>query len=138
MEGLGRVFDVEPVAAGVYLSMKNCSGVTFVCKGADTYSVTEAKTFGGGSAQAIGNVIKKYYQKAGYTGAFAWTKQTQAAAAAVVQAGAYVTVIEVFASQLDDGFDYIACSVGGSGLVTAVLHDLTVQRTPANLAILHA
>ena len=132
------MFDVVPIASGVYISMVNASGITFVCTAADTFSVKEAKTQGGGSNQAIGNVISQYYQQAGTDGTHAWTLQTQAAAAAVTQAGAYTTVIEVFADQMDDGFDYIYCHAAASGLVTAILHDLTVQRKPANLTILSA
>jgi hypothetical protein len=32
-----------------------------------------------------------------------------------------------------DTYTYVKCSVGASGLVTAILHDLTYQRTPGNL-----
>lgn len=138
MEALGRVIDVVPIASGAYLSMKNASGVTFVCTGADTFTVREAKDASGTSVQNIGNVITHYYQNTSTVGAAAWTKQTQAAGAAVTQAGAYTTVIEIFASQLDDQFDYIYCHAAAAGLVTAILHDLTVQRSPANLAILAA
>jgi hypothetical protein len=138
MEGLGRVFDVVPIASGAYLSMKNCSGVTFVCTGADTFTVREATTAAGTGVQNIGNVITHYYQNTSTAGAAGWTKQTQAASNAVTQAGANTTVIEIFCSQLDDGFDYIYCHAAAAGLVTAILHDLTVQRSPANLATLSA
>lgn len=138
MEGLGRVFDVVPIASGAYLSMKNASGVTFVCTGADTFTVKEATSAGGAGAQNLGNVITHYYQNTSTAGAAGWTKQTQAASNAVVQASNYTTVIEVFCSELDDGFDYISCHASASGLVTAIPHDLTVQRSPANLATLSA
>lgn len=138
MEGLGRVFDVVPIASGAYLSLKNASGVTFVCTGADTFTVREAQTASGGSVQNIGNVITHYYQNTSTAGAAGWTRQTQAASNAVTQAGAYTTVIEIFCSQLDDTFDYIYCHAASGGLVTAILHDLTVQRSPVNLATLSA
>lgn len=139
MEGLGREFDVVPIASGVYISMKNCSGVTFVCTGADTFTVREAKDASGTSVQNIASVITHYYQNTSTAGAAGWTKQTQAAAAAVTQGNAgYTTVIEVFCSQLDDGFAYIYCHAAAAGLVTAIVHDLTVQRSPANLAALSA
>ncbi len=138
MRALGRVFDVVPIASGVYISMINCSGITFVCTGADTFSVKEAKTSGGGSNQAVGNVITQYYQNTSTAGAAGWTLQTQSAAATVVQGSAYTTVIEIFADMLDDGFDYVYCHAAGAGLVTAITHDLTVQRKPANLATLNA
>lgn len=138
MEALGRTFDVVPIASGVYINMANASGVTFVCTGADTFTVREAKDHSGTSVQNIASLITHYYQQAGTDGTHAWTKQTQAAAAAVTQASAYTTVIEVPVSWMDDQFDYIYCHAAASGLVTAILHDLTVQRTPANLAILSA
>ena len=47
MEGLGRVLNVVPIASAKAISMKQCSGVTFVCTGADTFSLTIATTFGG-------------------------------------------------------------------------------------------
>ena len=50
----------------------------------------------------------------------------------------YTTAFEVLTSMLSDPSDYLKVSVGGSGLVTAILHDLTVQRKPANLEILGA
>ena len=138
MEALGRVLDVVPIASGAYLSMKNASGVTFVCTGADTFTVREAQSASGLNVQNIPSVITHYYQNTSTSGAAAWTRQTQAAAASVVQAGAYTTVIEVFGSQMDDGFPYIYCHAAAAGLVTAILHDLTVQRSPVNLAVLSA
>lgn len=138
MEALGRVIDVVPIASGAYISMKNASGITFVCTGADTFTVREAKDASGTSVQNIGNVITRYYQNTSTAGGAGWTKQTQAGSYQVVQGSNYTTVIEVFGSQMDDGFPYVYCHAGGSGLVTAILHDLTVQRSPANLATLSA
>lgn len=138
MRALGREFDVVPIASGVYISMKNCSGITFVCTGADTFTVREAQSASGLNVQNIGNVITQYYQNTSTAGAAAWTVQTQAGAAAVTQAGAYATVIEIFGSMMDDGFPYVYCHAASAGLVTAIPHDLTVQRYPSNLAILSA
>lgn len=138
MRALGRVIDVVPIASGQYISMKNASGITFVCTGADTFTVREAKDSSGTSVQNIGNVISQYYQNTTTNGTAGWTVQTQAASYQVVQGSAYTTVIEVFGSQMDDGFAYIYCHSAASGLVTAILHDLTVQRSPANLATLVA
>lgn len=138
MRALGRVFDIVPIASGQYISMANASGVTFVCTGADTFTVREAKSSTGTSVQNVGNVITQYYQQAGTDGTHGWTLQTQAGAATVTQGSAYTTVIEIFGSMMDDGFNYIYCHAAASGLVTAILHDLTVQRKPANLATLVA
>lgn len=137
MRALGRVFDVVPIASGKYISMKNASGITFVCTGADTFNVSEAKTVSG-TPQDVGAVITQYYQQAGTDGTHGWTTQTQSAADEVVQGSAYTTVIEIFGDMLDDGYSYVACTAAVSGLVTAIVHDLTVQRKPDNLVALSA
>ncbi|HTY35430.1 hypothetical protein [Mycobacterium sp.] len=133
-EGLGRVFNVVPIAAGVAISMKECSAITFVCTAADTFTITVASTFGGAYATP-GNIIDHYYQATATNGTAAWTKQTQVASNAVVQAGANTTVITVTGSKLPDPKCYIKCTASGAGLVKAILHDLTAQQAPANLTI---
>jgi hypothetical protein len=135
MEGLGRVLDVIPIAAGQAFKFRNASAVLFVCTGADTFTLTASGTYGG-SYTSPGNVITHYYQRADTNGTHAWTRQTQAASNAVVQGSAYTTAFEVLTSMVADPQDYLKVSVGASGLVTAILHDLMVQRKPANLEIL--
>lgn len=138
MRALGRVLDIVPIASGKYISMKNASGITFVCTGADTFNVSEAKTVSG-TPQDVGAVITQYYQQAGTDGTHGWTTVTQTAADEVVQANAgYTTVIEIFGDMMDDGYAYIACTAAASGLVAAIVHDLTVQRKPDNLVALSA
>lgn len=138
MEGLGRLLDVIPIAAGQGFKFRGASAVTFVCTGADTFTLTVASTFAGSYATP-GSVINHFYQRADTNGTHAWTRQTQAASNAVVQANAgYTTAFEVLTSFMSDPSAYLKVSAGGSGLVTAILHDLTVQRKPANLEILGA
>lgn len=137
MEALGRSFNVAPIAAGRGISLKGGTAVTFVCTGADTFTVTSAASFGG-SYSSPGNVVDHYYQQAATNGSAAWTKQTQTASNAVVQASAYTTLITVSANSLPDTHCYVKCSAGGTGLVTAIVHDLSVQRKPANLPALSA
>lgn len=137
MEGLGRVVDVIPIAAGQGFKFRGASAVLFVCTAADTFTLTAAASFAG-SYTSPGAVINHYYQRADTNGTHAWTKVTQAAANTVVQASAYTTAFEVLTSMIADPADYLKVSVGGSGLVTAILHDLVVQRKPANLEILGA
>lgn len=133
MEGLGKAFNVIPIAAGVAVNMKNCSSVTFVCTGADTFTLTAASTFGGSYATP-GNIIDHYYQAAATNGTAVFTKQTQSASNAVVQGSAYTTVITVTGAKLPDPKCFVKLTASAAGLVTAILHDLTVQRAPANLA----
>lgn len=139
--GLGRVFDVIPIASGVGFSLKNANAVSFVCTGADTFTLTVATTFGG-TYRAYNFFTPNftpftfYHQRADTNGTNAWTRQTQTAASTVVQAGAYTTVIPLYATQLPDGYAYVKLTASVSGLVSAYLHDLSVARKPENLQIL--
>lgn len=141
--GLGRVFDVVPIASGNAFTLVNANAVSFICTGADTFTLTVATSFGG-TYRAYNYFTPNftpftyYYQAAATNGTAAWTRQTQAAASSVTQAGAYTTVIPLFATQLPDGYMYVKMTASVAGLVTAVLHDLSVARTPANLKILGA
>ena len=132
IEALGRAFNVVPIAAGVALSMKDCSGVTFVCTGNDTFTITVASTFGGSYATP-GNIITHKYTNTATDGTAAWVKATQSASNAVTIASGTVS-FDVLGAMLPDPKCYVKVSVGASGLVTAILHDLAVQRNPANLA----
>lgn len=136
MEGLGRLFNVIPIAAGKGLAMRDCSAVTFVCTGADTFTVTVATTFAGAYATP-GAIITRVYTSTATDGTAAWVKAAQAASNAVVIASGTVA-FTVFGSQMPDPKVYVKCTQSAAGLVTAIVHDLTVQRAPANLAKLGA
>jgi hypothetical protein len=132
MEGLGKLFNVVPIAAGAGLNMRDCSAMTFVCTGNDTFTITVASTFAGSYATP-GNIITRVYTCTATSGTAAWVKASQAASNAVTISSGAVS-FSVFGSQLADPKVYVKVSAGGSGLVMAILHDLTVQRGPANLA----
>jgi len=136
MEALGRLVNPIPIAAGAAFSMKNCSAVLVVCTGNDTFTVTAANTFGGSYASP-GNIITHVYTNTSTNGTAAWVKATQAASNAVTITSGTVA-FEIFGSQLPDPKAYLKVSVGASGLVQVITHDLTYQRGPANLAILGA
>lgn len=142
MEGLGRVFNVISVASGVGINLSGASAVSFIGTNDNTYTVTIAKTFAGSYTQPTGfNPIARWYQDTSNgAGTAAWTKQTQAASNALVIASDYQVVFTVLASQMPDLYQYVKCTASspGDGTLVAVLHDLTVQRGPANLAILSA
>lgn len=131
MEALGRSFNVVPIAAGVALSMRDCSGITFVCTGNDTFTITVASTFGGSYATP-GSIITRKYTNTSTDGTAAWVKATQAASNAVTISSGTVA-FDVLGPMLPDPKVYVKVSVGASGLVTAILHDLSHQRNPANL-----
>jgi len=143
MEGLGRVFNVQYLMSGLWVNMKYCSSVAFVCyiaAGAgDTYTLQEATTAAGGGAQNLVTVTR-YFTNTG-NGTDAWTLRTQAAAATVVAAAAATqncTVFHVDGTELTDGFDYLRVTATGAGVIIPVTYDLTVQRTPANLPAMAA
>ena len=138
MKAQGRLIgNPVMIADNVYVSMVNCTNMAFLCylagAAGDTYTLTEAKTAAGGSAQALA-CITQYTTADGVGGAT--TKQTQAAGSTVVATAATAQngmLVEVGAEQLSDGFKWIKLASTGAGLVTAVPTDLSIQRTPANL-----
>lgn len=140
MEGLGRTFNIVPTAAGVEVSLKGASAVTFVCTGAnaETFTVAEAKDAAGTGAQNLA-VVTHYYANASAAGANAWTRvpadgsEQVATAVVTTTTAAPVAVIEVSATALSDGYAYVRVTQSVSGLVRAIVHDLTVQRSPINL-----
>lgn len=149
MEGLGRVFDVIDVASNVYFSLKNASAVSFVCYASSTSTTTVVLT--GATTYAAGTTLAwstangfgqcaHYYQNTKHDGTAGWTKQTASWSTATLTIGAtsgYVSVFSVFSSQFAAGYPYINAD-GTNCTIVAILHDLDVQRGPANLAILGA
>ena len=142
MDGLGRVVNVVPIASGRGLALRDCSAITFVCTGSDTFSLTTATTFAG--TYRAGSFftpawapISRLYLAAATNGSAAWTVS---AIPAADNTGAQTNTVAftVHESQLPDTYKYLKCTAGASGLVTAILHDLKVQRRPSNLAIVSA
>jgi hypothetical protein len=136
MEGLGRVFNVVPIAAGQGVSLKGASACTFVCTGNDTFTLTVASTFGGSYATP-GNIITRKHTNTSTALTAAWVDATQAASNAVTISSG-VVAFTVGQAQLTSPAAYLKVSVGSGGLVVAILHDLKVKRVPANLAIVGA
>jgi hypothetical protein len=130
MEGLGRVVNVVPIAAGTLLSLKDAAGVTFVVTGNDTFTLKSAATYNG-STTALAT-ITNYYTNTSTSGGADWVAASQAAASTVViTSGAASFYVD--ASDLPAAAEYVEVSVAASGLVYAIFHDLLVQRTPPNL-----
>lgn len=134
MEGLGRLFNVVHEASGVHIPLTNATGVTFFnFLAAGTQSVTLKESIDGASEQNL-VVIDKVYKGPGIGGT--WTKVTQAAAATYdnsTDATNDCVAIYVAADQLSAGFDCVELT-SATGTCVAVIHDLAVQRDPANLA----
>lgn len=148
MEGLGRVFNVIPLGDTVAFSMTECSAVSIVATASSTattsLAVTAATTFGGSYGNfSVANGFSlptRWYQSTSQTGTAVWTKQTASWATNVLTIGAtsgYVSVVDIFGSQMADGYKYLKVTATNATLIV-ITHDLTVQRAPANLAKLSA
>lgn len=137
-KALGRVFNASPAADGVWINLKEASGIAFLCfltgGAGDTYTLQEAKDASGTGAQNLA-CVTEYWTNTG-NASDAWTRRTQAAAATVVTAAAATqnaAVFEVEGTQLSDTYKFVKVTSTGSGAVTALTRDLNVQRAPANL-----
>ena len=124
MEGLGRLFNVVPVAAGVSVSLKEASGVTFVAYGAaEAFTLTSSPTAAGTQTDLA--AIDRYQLTTSDAGAAAWAEQTQAAAATItLGAAGDAAAFYVDAGDLPAGAEYVRLSHTTAGLVVAILHDL--------------
>lgn len=166
MEGLGRLFDISagftPVdlqgaQTGKRVSLKHAAACTIVFyKGVGTagddptLTLIEHTASSGGTSQNLA-VIDHYYKKdeLSLDGDEAWVRETQTAAATIVDPGGdgtsaeheQIIVVEVRAEQLSAGYDYISVDCGDVGnnaqlgCALYILHDLAYQRTPANLPV---
>lgn len=146
MEGLGRVFNVVPIiTGGPAISLNGCSAVSFVITGATAVPTLTIATSFAGTYRAFNfftpnwTPITRVYWMAATDGTGVWAKATITAASTYTHgttAGlttATASVFTIFGSQIPDPYTYIKCTVTGSGIGAAFLHDLTVQRAPANL-----
>lgn len=161
---LGRLFDlsagVVPVdlqtaQTGKRVHLKNCGGVTIVVfkaagtAGDDpTVDLQEHDAASSGTSRDL-DVVTSYFLKAEATldGDETWSRFTQSAASEIVDPGGagtsaeeqQILVIEVEATQLSDGYEWISLNVADTGTnaqlgaVLYILRDLNVQRKPANL-----
>lgn len=138
MEGLGRCFNVIPIAASRGISLKEATAITFICTGNDTFTLTVADTFAGSYGASTAGLVASKYTNTATNGTAAWVGPTAQAASDAVVIASGTVAFHVSANSLPDGKAYIKCTPSGAGLVVAILHDLSVMRTPANLRILSA
>jgi len=140
MKGLGKDFNVVPVASGKHISLKNASGVTFVCyEDGGAQAITLKESVAGASEQALA-VINELWASNGIGGV--WTRETTDANGALSDESALVkkdttafdaAAIYVGADQLSDDFDSVEVTIDGAGSCVAIVHGLHVQRAPENL-----
>lgn len=143
MEGLGRLFNVIVKADNVHVPLTDGGAVTFVVfeDGGDNQATVQ-EGIDGSSAQDL-DVVDAAYTSTGVGGA--WTRHTITTPDALIQKedlgslgdvpGSDCVVFTVRASQLSAGYNTVSCNVD-AGECVAILHDLTVQRAPQNLAAL--
>jgi len=139
IEALGAAFNAQPAMKNVYVNLRDAGAVAFLgylgTAAGETYTLTEAKTAGGGSAQVLAT-ITRFHTNTG-TGADAWTERTQAAGSTMVTAAAATqncALLEVRAEELSDGYKFVKLNAAaGATTVAALPHSLRVQRAPANL-----
>jgi len=141
MDGLGRLFNVVPLATGKHISLANASGVTFICyEDGGAQEITIKESIGGQSEQALAAVDVLY---AGNGVGGVWTRETTDADGALAGITAITkkdttafdaAVFYIAAERLSAGFDSVEVTIDGSGICTAIVHDLAVRRAPANLA----
>ena len=141
MKGLGRSFNVIPVATGVHISLKNASGVTFVLyENGGAQSIVFVESIAGASGQSLATVNEMYACSGVASGV--WTRESSDASAALSDNSTVTkkdttafdgAAIYIGADELSAGFDSVECTIDGAGLCIAIVHDLTVQRQPENL-----
>jgi hypothetical protein len=166
MEALGRLFDIGLVVAPVDLAsgavtggrvhLNNGQGVAFVyiadagTAGEDVDLDVQQHTASSGGTPADLDVVTHWYSKRETTldNDESWVRSTQAAASEV-DLGAdegenqILAVVEVQASQLSDGYEWVSVdttdpgsTAGKFGAVIAIVYDLAVQRRADNLPVL--
>ncbi|MET8987754.1 hypothetical protein ABZW49_20095 [Nonomuraea wenchangensis] len=135
MKALGRVLNVVPAASGVGIKLTNATAVTYVTyedDGTTIATITQRDSTGVKSEIALDCDV--YPHKAPGTGG-TWTAMSEQDDTLAL--GADTTndamCFTIDAAQLAAGYDSVEVTVDG-GICVAILHDLTVQRKPSNLA----
>ncbi len=131
--GLGRVCNVVAAASGIHIPMKDASAITFVTfLDAGTQVATIKESIQGASEQALDCDV--YPHKAPGVGG-TWTAMAEQddTLSLATDATNDCMVFTVLATSLSAGFDCVEVTVDG-GICVAFIHDLHIQRKPANLA----
>lgn len=137
MLGLGRVLNVVAAASGVHIPLDGAAAVTYVCAdaGSGDQVATIKESIDGGSEQALDVDIHPYV---GPDVGGTWTAAAEQDdtfdmnGTSPGSATNDTLVFTIHGSQLSDGFNCVEVAVD-AGTCIAILHDLVVQRDPANL-----
>lgn len=129
--GLGRVFNVVAEASGVHIPMRDCAAisfVTFVAAGTNTATIKQSIN---GDSETTLDVDVYPHKGPGIGGT--WTAMAeQDDTLTNNDATNDAMVFTVLATSLADGYNCVEVTMD-AGTCIAILHDLTVQRKPANL-----
>lgn len=143
MHGLGRLFNVLVTADNVHIPLSDGTAVTFVVyeDGGDTQATVQ-QGINGASAVDLA-CVDTVWTSNGVGGV--WSKNTIATPLALIQkkdfppgddtAPTDCAAFTVHAADLADGYNTVAVNVD-AGIVVAILHDLTSQRSPELLPAL--
>ena len=130
IEGLGRLYNVVPIAASTLLSVKDAAGIEFLVTGNDTFTLSTATTYNGTTTNAA--VITDYYTNTSTSGGAKWVFNQQVASATlVITSGSALFFVD--AATLPASATYVQLAPASAGLVYAIVPNLLVQRAPANL-----
>jgi hypothetical protein len=130
--GLGRVFNVVPAASGVHIPMRDCAAISFVTYEDDGSTIATIKQSIDGDSETTLDCDVYPHKAPGIGGT--WTAMAEQDD--TLDLGDDTTndcmVFTIPATSLADGYNCVEVTVDG-GICIAILHDLTVQRKPANL-----
>lgn len=136
-EGLGRVFNAIAPASGTWINLADAAGVSFLCfevDGATVLTLSFAADAAGTGAVTPA-VIDHYYGLSADVQQGRWHRTSQALSNVVNKADGTedFVCIEVLSNMCPAGKPWVRLTGDGASTVTAVLHDLNIQRAPQNL-----
>lgn len=143
MRALGREYNLCAAASGQALSLREASGIGILAlntTASGTVTVTAGTTYAGSYenwSAANGFGMPSTYYSGTATATAAWAKNTTSWSTNVLVGATgnnNMWYLDFLVSELADTYDYIKVTATGC-TITAILYDLTVQRTPANLQI---
>ena len=135
MNALGRLVNVVAAASGVAIPLTSATGVLFVTfedDGSTIATVTELDSTGTESEQAL-DVDFEPHKGPGVGGTWTAMAEQDDTVDLADDTVNDAMALSVDAAQLSDNYDSVEVTVDG-GIVIAIVHDLVVQRAPANLA----
>lgn len=133
MKGLGRVFNVIPAASGVHIPLKDADAISFVTYEDDGTTIATIKSSIDGASEAALDCNVYPHKAPGIGGTWTAMAEQDDTLALGSDATNDCMVFTIDNAQLPDGHNCVEVTVDG-GICIAILHDLKVQRKPANLA----